>query len=364
MHTAHRQNDLESTAPPGVRKYGLPQLALAGLRLLVTLPRLLRARSRGALDPAFREKLSLITTAVNGCPYCAWFHARQAEQLDVPTQEIAALLAGVIERPVHDTEALGLLFAQHYAETNAKPDPVSIASLRQAYGVATAGDILITLQWMTFANLAGNSYHAFVERVRDRRFGGRDFLHELAVFLVTAPIFAPVDLFMRFGSRAPLSHSPTRDIRVLENRIPPPMVAALFACLSLGLSEAGPRIGLAFQHRLFIAASLTFVAFVFLGGAIMAFIRVRTTLSPLQPDQATSLVSYGVYRLSRNPMYLGLALSLAAFAVYLGALTSLLAVVGFVLYMNRYQIAAEERALQAKFGTAFSIYRRRIRRWL
>lgn len=97
----------------------------------------------------------------------------------------------------------------------------------------------------------------------------------------------------------------------------------------------------------------------------IAFRRAQTTVNPLTPEKASALVSGGIYRLTRNPMYLGFALFLLAWALYLASPVALL--VGpscFVLYLNRFQIAPEERALEKLFGEEFASYRQQVRRWL
>jgi protein-S-isoprenylcysteine O-methyltransferase Ste14 len=98
--------------------------------------------------------------------------------------------------------------------------------------------------------------------------------------------------------------------------------------------------------------------------ALVHFLRSRTTINPLKPESASALVTGGIYRLTRNPMYLGLATLLLAWAFYLGNLAALAGVPVFILYMNRFQIAAEERALEARFGAEYAAYRARVRRWL
>jgi protein-S-isoprenylcysteine O-methyltransferase Ste14 len=104
------------------------------------------------------------------------------------------------------------------------------------------------------------------------------------------------------------------------------------------------------------------------GGAValagvLAFRRARTTVNPLRPDSASQLVVAGIYRHTRNPMYLGMALWLLAWGLWLDVPPALLGVPAFVLYLNRFQIAPEERALQALFGADFAGYCARVRRW-
>jgi protein-S-isoprenylcysteine O-methyltransferase Ste14 len=97
---------------------------------------------------------------------------------------------------------------------------------------------------------------------------------------------------------------------------------------------------------------------------LAAFRRARTTVNPLQPDRASALVSAGIYRYTRNPMYLALAMALLAWGLWLGHAVAPCGVAIFVAWMNRYQIAPEERALAGLFGAEFERYRREVRRWL
>jgi protein-S-isoprenylcysteine O-methyltransferase Ste14 len=84
----------------------------------------------------------------------------------------------------------------------------------------------------------------------------------------------------------------------------------------------------------------------------------------LKPETATSLVTNGVYRYTRNPMYLGMLLVLLAWAIYLSAPAALMGPIAFWLYIQRFQIQPEERALVAMFGSAFTDYMSRVRRWI
>ena len=87
-------------------------------------------------------------------------------------------------------------------------------------------------------------------------------------------------------------------------------------------------------------------------------------MNPLKPDTSSSLVGSGVYKLTRNPMYLGFLMLLLAWAIYLSNAFALLFVPMFLVYMNRFQIEPEERALTSRFGQEFVAYTRRVRRWL
>ena len=96
---------------------------------------------------------------------------------------------------------------------------------------------------------------------------------------------------------------------------------------------------------------------------IVSFRRAKTTINPSKPSAASSLVTSGVYRYTRNPMYLGLSVTLMGWAVFLSNPLALLAVPLFVLYVNRFQINPEERVLSSLFGAEYAAYKEKVRRW-
>ena len=151
---------------------------------------------------------------------------------------------------------------------------------------------------------------------------------------------------------------------VLELRIPPVLVVAVTACLMWALAWLLPALNLALPGRTpaAIVAALTGVLITLAG--VVEFRRARTTTHPLKPGSATSLVAGGIYRLTRNPMYLGFALALLGGGIFLSNPLSLAVLFLFVAYMNRFQIALEEKALESLFGEEFAAYRSKVRRWL
>ncbi|MBS0374392.1 MAG: isoprenylcysteine carboxylmethyltransferase family protein [Proteobacteria bacterium] len=100
-----------------------------------------------------------------------------------------------------------------------------------------------------------------------------------------------------------------------------------------------------------------------IASAIRRFNEAQTTVNPLEPSKATVLVSGGIYRYTRNPMYLGLALLLVAWALWLGSASAWLGPLAFVVLIDRVQIAAEEAALGRLFGAEYGAYRDSVRRW-
>ncbi|HEX4984823.1 MAG TPA: isoprenylcysteine carboxylmethyltransferase family protein [Burkholderiales bacterium] len=153
-------------------------------------------------------------------------------------------------------------------------------------------------------------------------------------------------------------------MHALELKIPPPAVAFLAGLAMWAASRPGPSIELPLAVRIAV-----FVAIALLGGAMalagdIAFRRARTTINPFRPQNASALVTSGVYRYTRNPMYLGLTLVLAGWAAFLCSAWALLGPVAFVAYIRRFQIAPEERILSGKFGAAYAEYMARVRRWV
>ena len=151
----------------------------------------------------------------------------------------------------------------------------------------------------------------------------------------------------------------------LELKIPPPLVAAavaggMYAAASLLL----PVLALPPGLRVGAALALAGVGAGFDLAGLLAFRKAKTTVNPLTPSKSAAVVTTGVYRLTRNPMYLGLALILLGLAVYLASVWALFGPLVFAAYITRFQIVPEERVLTARFGAAFSTYCARVRRWL
>ena len=153
-------------------------------------------------------------------------------------------------------------------------------------------------------------------------------------------------------------------MHILENRIPPPLVALVFGLAMWGIASTAPTVPAGDSSQLIAASAITLIGAFFCIAGVVSFRLAKTTVNPLKPEKATSLVSTGIYQVSRNPMYVGFALFLLAWAVYLASLWALIGVPGFVLYMNRFQIAPEERALLSLFGGEFEEYRLRVKWWL
>lgn len=127
---------------------------------------------------------------------------------------------------------------------------------------------------------------------------------------------------------------------------------------------AAPAFGFAFPARVISAMGVVFIGIAIAGTGVFSFSRAKTTVNPMKPDSSSALVVSGIYRLTRNPMYLGILLLLIGWGIFLSNALAFLVLPGFVLYMNRFQIEPEERALTRLFGQAFVTYRSQVRRWI
>ncbi|HZW19692.1 methyltransferase family protein [Noviherbaspirillum sp.] len=150
----------------------------------------------------------------------------------------------------------------------------------------------------------------------------------------------------------------------LELKIPPVLLVFLFAGLMALLSSAVEDRWQASTGTHALAALLALAGALVAAAGVLQFRRAKTTVNPVNPGSSSSLVSSGVYRVTRNPMYLGFLLLLAAWAFYLASLAAAALLPLFVLYMNRFQIVPEERVLARLFGREFDAYRGRVRRWI
>ena len=145
---------------------------------------------------------------------------------------------------------------------------------------------------------------------------------------------------------------------------PPPLVALILAFAMWLLHRQTAGLAVAFPFQVHFAAVLAIIGLALDLNALRRFLKARTTISPFRPNRTERLVTGGVYRLTRNPMYLGMLLLLSAWAVWLGNPLNLAALAAYVAFITQFQIKPEERALAKKFGQPYLDYCARVRRWL
>ena len=150
----------------------------------------------------------------------------------------------------------------------------------------------------------------------------------------------------------------------LELRIPPPLVALAMAIGMWSLARMPPTLAVDPFARWLAVVCLAAAGTAFCLAGVIEFRRAKTTVNPLKPASASSLVTGGVYKITRNPMYVGMLFLLLAWAAYLWSAWPLVGVLGFAVFISRFQIEPEERVLSHLFGAGFTEYKARVRRWL
>ena len=148
----------------------------------------------------------------------------------------------------------------------------------------------------------------------------------------------------------------------METKIPPPIVTLVFG-LSIYFSR-GIFPVVEFQYAFYLGIFLLLSGFSILVSAVSLFRKDKTTVNPLSPEQATKLVTDGIFKYSRNPMYLGMAVVLTSIAVFFNLLGGIILIALFCAYITKFQIIPEERAMSDLFSDDFDKYTKETRRWV
>ena len=148
----------------------------------------------------------------------------------------------------------------------------------------------------------------------------------------------------------------------MKLKIPPPVLGIFFYFVLHFSKEYLPKISFPFDEQASISLIILGVVIDLL--AMKEFRKNKTTLTPLHPEKATSIVTTGIFNYSRNPMYLGLVLILLGISVRVNLIGGIVILPLFVLYLSYFQIIPEEKVLEIKFGDEYFSYKRRVRRWL
>jgi len=146
--------------------------------------------------------------------------------------------------------------------------------------------------------------------------------------------------------------------------IPPPIIALACAGLIWASSHYFPEFGFEFEAQKKIAIFLAVLGIAIDIFSVRLFFKNNTTVNPHDPSKSEWLVTTGIYRFTRNPMYVGMAILLVAVGVWFGSWAFVPAAGLFILYLTRYQIIPEEQMLRKKFGEAYDRYCEKVRRWI
>lgn len=148
----------------------------------------------------------------------------------------------------------------------------------------------------------------------------------------------------------------------METKIPPPIVTLLFG-LSIYFSR-GIFQAVEVKYSFYIAILLLMLGLTVLISAVRLFRKDKTTVNPLSPEQATKLVTDGIFKYSRNPMYLGMAFILGSIAVFFNLIGGIILIALFCFYITKFQIIPEEKAMSNLFSQDFDKYKQTTRRWI
>ncbi|MBU2869506.1 isoprenylcysteine carboxylmethyltransferase family protein [Colwellia sp. E2M01] len=150
----------------------------------------------------------------------------------------------------------------------------------------------------------------------------------------------------------------------LENKIPPPLVGIIIAAIMWWLSTVTPVITISQLIKFSLIGIFICIGAFFDLAGVISFRLAKTTVNPLKPDKASSLVTSGIYQYTRNPMYVGFVAFLLAWASFLGSVWSVALIGFYIAYIQRFQIMPEERALTVLFKEEFIAYKNKVRVWL
>ena len=148
----------------------------------------------------------------------------------------------------------------------------------------------------------------------------------------------------------------------MNNKIPPPIVT-LICGIAIYFSKT-------FFNQFFSYNNNTISLFLLVLGltvftlAVKAFNRQKTTVNPLEPRQASSLVTSGIFKISRNPMYLGMLIILLSLSCKFNLIGGMIISLFFYIFITKFQIIPEESAMNELFGNEFIDYSKKTRRWI
>lgn len=150
----------------------------------------------------------------------------------------------------------------------------------------------------------------------------------------------------------------------LELKIPPPIVALLCALVMWAIARNTLPYFIRPELKWALIVIFVVMGMAFTMAGVFAFHRKKTTVNPLHPEKSSSLVTHGVYRITRNPMYCGMAMFLIAWAIFLDSPMAFAGLPVFIFYIHYFQIIPEEKILAKLFGETFTNYQAQVRRWL
>jgi len=186
------------SSQPFSKKIFTPGLFFSDLGYIIFhAPGMIGVSRNPAISKAFVEKIMSVVTAVNGCVYCTWFHARQATKSGLSNEEIRNLMNLQFQADASDFELPALLYAQHFAETNRHPEDDMKEKILEFYGEKTAGHIHLVIRMIFFGNLYGNTWDAVISRFKGQAVNESSLIFEIFFFLLNFPVMFPAMLLVK-----------------------------------------------------------------------------------------------------------------------------------------------------------------------
>ena len=147
----------------------------------------------------------------------------------------------------------------------------------------------------------------------------------------------------------------------LETKVPPPLIT-LICILIIYFFE---KEFIFFEDwNIYISGFFLLWGLIIIAFAVFKFAKTKTTVDPTKPSKTSSLVISGIYRITRNPMYLGMLFLIISFTFYKLSLAGAIVIPSFIFYINKYQIEPEEYEMRKKFGENFEDYCKKVDRWI
>lgn len=165
--------------------------------LLWNIPKIISVFRNNKITKAFLEKIMTVTTAVNGCVYCSWYHAKKVIDSGISEEEIKNMMNLQFEADGNEFELPALLYAQNFAETDRKPDTVVTTKLFNYYGEKTAQHIILIVRMIFWGNLYGNTWDAVLSRFKGSPAKNSNVIFELFFFIINFWIMFPTMMVMK-----------------------------------------------------------------------------------------------------------------------------------------------------------------------
>ena len=153
-------------------------------------------------------------------------------------------------------------------------------------------------------------------------------------------------------------------MKALELKIPPPVYALSLAITMWLLNQYLPLLRFIESPWNNLGIAIIVMAIISDSSSLFLFFKKRTTVNPMKPSNTQGLVTTGLYKITRNPMYVGLLVILFGYGIWLGSLTPFLILPAFYWLITNMQIKPEERVLEEKFGQEYLDYKSKVKRWL